>query len=142
MSLLGVLGVSEIITDTTSKISANFKDIVSVANNTQDNVATVANNAVIGTYNTVSGAVNTAGQIVYDTEVRTLTTVSEFLNRGTELIYDIIEIISYMALFSVVVILSTMLLFHDEIFRIVAGIIVLLNGLGSKYLGLSGMIPR
>lgn len=119
VSALSILGVTEIIEDVTTKISKNFGSIVSAYNSTQDNIATVANNTVVGTYNVVDNAVSGTAAVVMDTETRVVDAFNNLIDRWSMIVYDIIEIISYLILFTVIIIVMVLVIFHEELFTII-----------------------
>lgn len=119
VSALSILGVTEIIEDVTTKISKNFGSIVSAYNSTQDNIATVANNTVVGTYNVVDNAVSGTAAVVMDTETRVVDAFNNLIDRWSMIVYDIIEIISYLILFTVIIIVMVLVIFHEELFAII-----------------------
>lgn len=119
VSALSILGVTEIIEDVTTKISKNFGSIVSAYNSTQDNIATVANNTVVGTYNVVDNAVSGTAAVVMDTETRVVDAFNNLIDRWSMIVYDIIEIVSYLILFTVIIIVMVLVIFHEELFAII-----------------------
>jgi hypothetical protein len=141
VTALGALGVTEIFEDFTTKVSLNFGSVVSAYNATQDNIATIANNGVIGTYNVVDNAVVGTTTIVMDTEVRVVDAFNNLVDRWSTIIYDVIEIFTYIILFAVVITIITLMVFHDELFTVVDHLIIVMKKWADGFLKFSTIIP-
>ncbi len=128
-SVLELLGVSDLIMDTTGKISLNY-------DRTQENFFETVNTGMTGVYNITDDVVDKGAQIIYDTEVRAISSFDNIINKVAILIYDTLEVFSYLFLFAIIVVIIVLLIFHDEMLEFSKSLSeVLLRVLG-------GLAPR
>lgn len=115
ISLLEVLGVSDLVMDTTEKISVNFGKTLESYDKTQDNFFGVVNNGVVGVYNVADDVVDKGAQIIYDTEIRAISSFDNIIEKVAMILYDTLEVFSYLFLFMIIVVIIILLIFHEEL---------------------------
>lgn len=115
MTILSAIGVTEIITDTTEKISLNFGKTLESYDKTQENFFGVVDNGVVGVYNVADDVVDKGAQIIYDTEIRAISSFDNIIEKVAMILYDTLEVFSYLFMFMIIVVIIILLLFHAEL---------------------------
>lgn len=136
VSIADLLGISDIIKDTTQKVTVSFARGLDSYDKTQENFFNVVDDGVTGLYNVADDVVDKGSQIIYDTEIRAISSFDNIVEKVAMILYDTLEVFSYLLMFMVIIVMIILLIFHNELLDFVKT----LSEVALKILG--GFVPH